>query len=431
MPKVKRVVAALDLPPRIAHKKTIESFKAAADRWNAKLLWIRKPLHRCHPFWQKLMVCRHVINTVGQCHLLQLDTDMLIRDDCPSPFEMASKDQIGIVAGRQGIFGNLGKTSWAHRAHSIWAKQLKTKAAPPWAHPNGGLYLYHTEVFADFFDEIAAKGPSANFDKRFGCDETIVINHLWDKCQSRIKYLPGEYNTLLHHNPHLCEHRAMQTYVYHFVGGTKRYLPKVWWKRGKNPAQPIGSGKHAQVVYDLLRAADGPMNKGVEVGVFHGSTAANLLALMPDLQLYGVDPWATYESDSEQSRPDHVQQISDTQTLHWGLPIALRTLGVNARRWYPIRLPSVQAAHCFEDGELDFVFIDGEHSYEAAKADIETWWPKVRSGGILMGHDYDRQRFPGVCRAVDEFAQSKQARIIRAGHSVWAIEIYPAGIRKT
>ena len=223
----------------------------------------------------------------------------------------------------------------------------------------------------------------------------------------------------------------MQTYVYHFVGGTKRYLPKVWWKRGKNPAQPIGSGKHAQVVYDLLRAADGPMNKGVEVGVFHGSTAANLLALMPDLQLYGVDPWATYESDAEQSRPDHVQQISDTQTLHWGLPIALRTLGVNLRRWHPIRLSSVKAAGCFEDGELDFVFIDGEHSYEAAKADIETWWPKVRSGGILMGHDYDRQRFPGVCRAVDEFAQSKQARIIRAGHSVWAIEIYPAGIRKT
>ena len=90
-------------------------------------------------------------------------------------------------------------------------------------------------------------------------------------------------------------------------------------------------------------------------------------------QLYGVDPWATYRSDAEQSRPDHVQQISDTQTLHWGLPIALRTLGVNARRWHPIRLPSVKAARCFEDGELDFVFIDGEHSYEAAKADIEAW----------------------------------------------------------
>lgn len=148
----------------------------------------------------------------------------------------------------------------------------------------------------------------------------------------------------LHHNPHLREHRATQTYVYHFLGGTKRHLPKIWWKRGKYPAQPIDSGKHAQVIFDLLRPADGPMRKGVEVGVFHGSTAANLLALMPDLQLYGVDPWAPYQSDAEQSRPDHVQQISDTQTLHWGLPITLRTLGewwsdCASRRFPPAHRP--------------------------------------------------------------------------------------------
>ena len=103
------------------------------------------------------------------------------------------------------------------------------------------------------------------------------------------------------------------------------------------------------------------------------------------------------------------------------MPIALRTLGVNARRWHPIRLPSVKASPCFEDGELDFVFIDGEHSYEAAKADIEAWWHKVRSGGLLMGHDYDRQRFPGVCRAVDEFGESHAVKVGRGGHSVWCI----------
>ena len=44
---------------------------------------------------------------------------------------------------------------------------------------------------------------------------------------------------------------------------------------------------------------------------------------------------------------------------------------VNASRWHPIRLSSVISARCFEDGELDFVFIDGEHSYETVKADIE------------------------------------------------------------
>ena len=110
-----------------------------------------------------------------------------------------------------------------------------------------------------------------------------------------------------------------------------------------------------------------------------------------------------------------------------GLPIALRHLAVNASRWHPIRLPSVKAARCFEDGELDFVFIDGEHSYEAVKADVRAWWPKIRNGGFLIGHDYNPKRFPGVCRAVDEFAESKQAPIVKAGHSVWASAIDSAG----
>ena len=81
----------------------------------------------------------------------------------------------------------------------------------------------------------------------------------------------------------------------------------------------------------------------------------------------------------------------------------------------------MKAARCFLDGELDFVFIDGEHSYEAARLDIEAWWPKVRSGGLLMGHDYDRQRFPGVCRAVDELGESYAVEVGKFGHSVWCI----------
>jgi predicted O-methyltransferase YrrM len=62
---------------------------------------------------------------------------------------------------------------------------------------------------------------------------------------------------------------------------------------------------------------------------------------------------------------------------------------------------------------LDFVFIDADHSYEGCKADIEAWFPKVKPGGLLSGHDYDNPDFPefGVKRAVDEFAA-------RHGHSV-------------
>lgn len=176
------------------------------------------------------------------------------------------------------------------------------------------------------------------------------------------------------------------------------------------------------MVFELLRSADGPIRKGVEVGVFHGNTAANLLALMPELELYGVDPWSNYPADDEQPRPDHVQQLGDTKTLYWGLPIALHQLAVNASRWHPIRLPSVKAARCFDDAELDFVFVDGEHSYRAVKADIEAWWPKIRPGGLLIGHDYDPKRFPGVCRAVDQFCAANDSSRQLGRCSTWSIQ---------
>ena len=53
----------------------------------------------------------------------------------------------------------------------------------------------------------------------------------------------------------------------------------------------------------------------------------------------------------------------------------------------PIRAASVAAADSFADGSLDFVFVDADHSYEAAKADIAALRSKVKPGGIFCGHD--------------------------------------------
>ena len=66
-----------------------------------------------------------------------------------------------------------------------------------------------------------------------------------------------------------------------------------------------------------------------------------------------------------------------------------------------VRKPSVAAAEHFENGSLDFVFIDAAHDYENVLADIHAWRPKVKPGGVLGGHDYGDQ-FPGVEQAVSE-----------------------------
>lgn len=53
----------------------------------------------------------------------------------------------------------------------------------------------------------------------------------------------------------------------------------------------------------------------------------------------------------------------------------------------PMMMESEDAASIFKDKSCDFIFIDGDHSFEETKKDIELWMPKVKPGGILCGHD--------------------------------------------
>ncbi len=54
----------------------------------------------------------------------------------------------------------------------------------------------------------------------------------------------------------------------------------------------------------------------------------------------------------------------------------------------PIQGNSHQVHENFENESLDFIFVDGDHSYDGAKLDIILWWPKLKPGGFMAGHDY-------------------------------------------
>jgi predicted O-methyltransferase YrrM len=77
---------------------------------------------------------------------------------------------------------------------------------------------------------------------------------------------------------------------------------------------------------------------------------------------------------------------------------------------------SLLAARAFSPHSVDFVFIDAGHTYEAVKADVAAWYPIVKPGGILAGHDYSNPEFPGVRRAVDELLGPCLCPI---NHSCW------------
>ena len=70
------------------------------------------------------------------------------------------------------------------------------------------------------------------------------------------------------------------------------------------------------------------------------------------------------------------------------------------------RMRSPDAAAQLEDACLDWAYIDGDHTYEAVKADLHAYWRLLKTGGLLAGDDYGLAGWweDGVTRAVDEFA---------------------------
>jgi hypothetical protein len=65
----------------------------------------------------------------------------------------------------------------------------------------------------------------------------------------------------------------------------------------------------------------------------------------------------------------------------------------------------------FENDYFDMVYIDGDHSYDGVKLDLNISYNKIKKNGYIFGHDYIESRFEGVVRAVNEFCQEKKLNI--------------------
>jgi len=139
----------------------------------------------------------------------------------------------------------------------------------------------------------------------------------------------------------------------------------------------------------------------IEVGVWKGhsiSYLAELLINRKNIKIYAVDLFDdTYLLDyyglKGSPQEGHLWEI-----YNYNLKLK------NVRHIIQdIKMLSWEAAKKFKDNSVDFVFIDADHSYEAVKKDISAWWPKIKKGGIISGHDYKQEAYPGVEKAVIEF----------------------------
>jgi hypothetical protein len=325
MSQNKRIIAVLDLPPARAVKHVRDSYAAAANRWGADLYWIQANLKPWHPFWQKMLVCEHVKKRFGDSHVLQLDNDMLIRSDCPSPFDRVQPDQFGMVAERQCAQNRMDKGGWHRRAHTTWARRCALTPAPTWIHPNGGLYLYDTERFAPLFGKLGRMIHRTDAAIDLAPDESLIVNQLWTDHRDAIAFLPGDFNVSMSQAPDWARTPVMQSYVYHFISKTKKHLQHCQWQRRDPVELPYSLNQRSRKLIELWKNDPPPT---YDMGrILRVEPVANLLAVYPELIVSGT--WHHRGTiDERRLTPD-----DDTQIPYLMLSRFLIRLGVNARRF--------------------------------------------------------------------------------------------------
>ena len=130
----------------------------------------------------------------------------------------------------------------------------------------------------------------------------------------------------------------------------------------------------------------GLVGTAIELGVRHGDFSHTLLSGSRLTRLFSVDIW------NRRGYGDQDYLRAATRLAPFG-PSSI-----------VLRMTFEDAAEFFRDSSLDLVYLDGfADEAGALTRHLERWWPKVRPGGFLVGHDYS-PAWPEVPKAVDAFA---------------------------
>lgn len=149
----------------------------------------------------------------------------------------------------------------------------------------------------------------------------------------------------------------------------------------------------------------GLMELAAEIGCAFGGFAKLFLNQWLGQKYLMIDPWSRQDTDVYRERQESEQ--------HYELWYKeCRELAKSDSRISLLRMDSVNASKQCADACLDFVYIDGNHSFEAVTEDLNAWWPKLKIGGIMAGHDFGTKKDEGwyceVDRAVEVWAKERQ-----------------------
>ncbi|HEY1834346.1 MAG TPA: class I SAM-dependent methyltransferase [Solirubrobacteraceae bacterium] len=142
-------------------------------------------------------------------------------------------------------------------------------------------------------------------------------------------------------------------------------------------------GMHSEADLGVLREAARGAARAVEIGVYEGASALALMdALGPGSELHLIDPFGHHPDALPSGWGASERATKRTVARH-----ARRLGALTPRVSFHVSLSRQVALAWGARGEVDFVFIDGDHSEHGCEQDWVSWSPLVSPGGRVVFHD--------------------------------------------
>ncbi len=127
---------------------------------------------------------------------------------------------------------------------------------------------------------------------------------------------------------------------------------------------------------------DGTM---INIGAGAGTSSLAVAESRPDVNIITVDiseggPFGGFENELNAFKNAKMEKLLPEQLLG----------------------DSKKIGHEWDRDKVDFVFVDGDHSEDGVRGDIEAWVQHIKDGGIIIFHDYSPKTWPKVMKVVDE-----------------------------
>lgn len=146
---------------------------------------------------------------------------------------------------------------------------------------------------------------------------------------------------------------------------------------------------------------------GVEIGVAFGNNALSICKTLNMKKLFLIDPYVVYMNKHRLwSYYLNAYEEAERKTARFNVEF-IRKKSEKA----------IEDINCM----LDFVYIDGDHSFRFIKKDLELYYPKVKIGGVIGGHDFDGG-FIDVPRAVLEFSKKRKLALNGLKSDYWIVK---------